>query len=260
MSAAQSHRLPNFIIAGAPRSATTWLHALASSHPNIAMPQPVFPEPKFFLVDELYGRGLDYYSERWFDTLPVGRVLGEKSTNYLESPLVAARIHGNIPGAKLVFMLRNPIDRAHSNYLWSKQNGLEKTETFEEALAAEDARESSYEPALRFARPFSFYSRGLYADLLGRFFDLFQREQILVLRTEDIAFDAHELARTFFNFVGVEPLPKLADNLGLINAVEDKITVLPAHVRAALVNRYREPNRKLAELLGPDFKLWDEWQ
>jgi hypothetical protein len=72
------HHLPDFIIAGAPRSGTTWLYFLAQRHPQLAMAQPGVPEPKFFLVDELWRRGVDYYSTKWFDSLPGGRVLGEK--------------------------------------------------------------------------------------------------------------------------------------------------------------------------------------
>lgn len=86
------HRLPDFIIAGAPRSGTTWLYALARRHPQLAMAEPMAPEPKFFLVDELWQRGVDYYSTNWFDTLPADRVLGEKSTNYLESPEAVERM------------------------------------------------------------------------------------------------------------------------------------------------------------------------
>src|SRR5688500_18430887 len=107
--------MPDFIIAGAPRSGTTWLYMLADRHPAVAMARPWRPEPKFFLIDELYERGISYYSANWFDSLPPGRVLGEKSANYLESPAVAARIHRHLPEVRLVFILRNPVDRAYSN-------------------------------------------------------------------------------------------------------------------------------------------------
>src|SRR5271165_1590244 len=106
------HRLPDFIIAGAPRSSTTWLYVLAQRHPQLAMAEPMTPEPKFFLVDELWRCGLAYYSANWFDPLPAGRVLGEKSTNYLESAEAAERIYRALPWVKLVFLLRNPVDRA----------------------------------------------------------------------------------------------------------------------------------------------------
>ncbi len=252
------HRLPDFIIAGAPRSATTWLHALASLHPQIALPQPAIPEPKFFLRDDLYSRGLDYYAQTWFDALPSDRILGEKSANYLESPDVAVRIHNDLPNVKLVFMLRNPIDRAYSNFLWSRQNAVESEPSFEHALELEAERERNYPEELRFARPNSFFSRGLYADFLERFFGLFPSEQILVLRTEDIQGQPRELARSFFAFVGADPRPELVDSLGLVIAVEDRESRLEPEVRKRLQERYREPNRRLAALLGPRFELWGE--
>ena len=145
------HRLPDFIIAGAPRSGTTWLYLLAQHHPQIAMAQPMMPEPKFFLVDELWQRGVDYYSTTWFDALPADRVLGEKSANYLESPEVAERMCRVLPRLRLIFLVRNPVDRAYSNYLWSRQNGLE-TEPFERALEFEEQRERELPPQLRWSQ------------------------------------------------------------------------------------------------------------
>jgi hypothetical protein len=183
------HRLPDFIIAGAPRSGTTWLYVLAQRHPQLAMAEPMVPEPKFFLDDKLWQRGVDYYSTRWFDALPVGRVLGEKSANYMESSVVAERMSRVLPRVKLIFLLRNPIDRAYSNYLWSRWNGLE-TETLERALALERQRERGLIPRLRYARPHAYFSRGLYAKHQSRFLRRFPRERILVLRHEDLAYRA----------------------------------------------------------------------
>src|SRR5438270_315540 len=105
--ATHPHRLPDFIIAGAPRSATTWLYVLADKHPEIAMAKPMRPEPKFFLVDSLYQRGLDHYGANWFDGLQKNRILGEKSAKYLESPLVAQRIYQTLPQVKLIDALRD---------------------------------------------------------------------------------------------------------------------------------------------------------
>lgn len=161
------------------------------------MAEPMTPEPKFFLVDELWQRGLDYYSAKWFDPLPAGRLLGEKSANYLESPVVAQRIRCALPQVKLVFVLRNPVDRARSSYLWSRQNGLE-TETFERALALEEQRERELPPQLRYARPHAYFSRAVYADLLATFLSRFPRGQILVLRYEVLATSPEHIAADFY--------------------------------------------------------------
>jgi len=222
------------------------------------MAKPMRPEPKFFLVDSLYERGLDYYAANWFDSLP-DRILGEKSANYLESGIVAERIHHKLPQVKLIFLLRNPVDRAYSNYLWSCRNGLEN-ETFERALELEDQRERTISPEWKFARPHANFSRGLYADHLARFFRLFPREQILVLRMEDIIARPKDVVQRFQHFLGVALMPELADGIGIINASmpDGGAPPLRSDLRAALQQRYREPNRRLRALLGPHFVGWEE--
>ena len=250
-------RLPDFIIAGAPRSATTWLYAVAQRHPQIAMAQPMLPEPKFFLLDELWERGVDYYSTKWFDPLPAGRVLGEKSTNYLELPEAVERIYRALPRAKLIFVLRNPVDRAFSNYLWSRQNGLED-ETFERALALEEQRERDLAPQMRYVRPHAYFSRGLYAEHLARFFARFSREQLLVLRHENIVARPEDIAAAFQRFVGVAEIPGLARDLGPINATKTPPPELvPRVVRRRLAERYSDANARLEILLGANFDTWN---
>lgn len=247
-------RLPAFIIGGAPRCATTWLYVLAERHPSLAMAKPMRPEPKFFLVDELYRRGLAYYASRWFADLPDACVLGEKSTNYLESPVAAQRIRELLPQVKLIFVLRNPVDRAWSNYRWSRQNGYERLE-FAEALALEESREHSLPRELKYARPHAYFSRGLYFDMLAPYFRLFPRKQILILRCEDGLVDPAGLAVKFHHFLGVEPRPDDAIGLGLANSAAEQCA-LDGHIRGELSKRYAESNRRLASLLGRDFCAW----
>lgn len=221
------------------------------------MARPVNPEPKFFLVDAVYARGLRHYSETWFDALPEGRLYGEKTTNYLESTAACDRIASDLPDVRLIFILRDPVERAYSNYLWSTQNGVESEQSFLRALEMEDARERDYPPELKFSRPHSYFSRGLYARYLQRFIDRFPREHILVLKTEEIMKDARAVAARLHRFLGVESMPTSAEGLGLINAAIDRESQMPPQARAFLEERYREPNRRLRELLGPQFTLWD---
>ena len=241
-------RLPDFIIGGAPRSGTTWLYYLLDRHPQIAMAKPPRPEPKFFLVDELYRQGVEYYSKRWFEGIPAGKMAGEKSTNYLEDAAVAERIRAAVPRAKLIFILRNPVDRAYSNYRWSRMNGME-SEEFAAALALESERERNLSPELRFSRPHAYFSRGLYADHLQRFFSAFPREQVLVLRFEDCVADGPGAAKRVHRFLGVAPRPGDATGDLERNEAEGEGDV-PETVRAELAARYAEPNRRLAALLG----------
>lgn len=248
-------RLPDFIIGGAPRSGTTWLYELLDRHPDVHMAKPVKPEPKFFLVDHIYAKGLGFYSERWFSAARADQRAGEKSTDYLESAAAADRIARDLPDVRLVFILREPAERAYSNYLWTKMNGLE-TESFEAALSLEEERERSLPERWKFARPFSYFSRGLYADLLRPYFERFPRKQMLVVKFEDIVERPAMLAAQVQRFVGVTERPGDAGGLGVINPSEKADQAFAEPTRARLLDRYAEPNRRLAEMLGPDFRLW----
>ena len=249
-------RLPDFIIAGAPRSGTQWLYTTADRHPDIVMAKPIAPEPKFFLRDDLYERGLAYYSATWFATIPREKLAGEKSTNYLESATAAQRIAESLPDVRLVFVLRNPVDRAFSNYLWSRQNGLEDDD-FETALAREETREQSVPEDLRYARPHAFFSRGLYAQLLQPYFQRFPRERMLVLRYEDIALAPGEVAESLHRFLGVPLRRRDGEDQERLNAAknEDDVRMNPA-TRRWLSERYAVPNEQLYALLGPAFAAW----
>jgi hypothetical protein len=248
-------RLPNFIIGGAPRSGTTWLYWLLDRHPGVRMAKPVAPEPKFFLVDDLYAKGLEHYASTWFADIDRGLLAGEKSTDYLESPAAAGRIARDLPEVKLIFILREPVERAYSNYLWTRMNGLEH-ESFETALAMEEQRERELPARLRFARPFSYFSRGLYADLLRPYVAGFDGGQLLVVRFEDIVDRPEWLATRLHRFLGIDERPADSVDLGVINPSVKDETPLDPRLRQALRARYEEPNRRLAALLGPAFDMW----
>jgi len=248
-------RLPDFIIGGAPRSGTTWLYRLLDRHPSIYMAKPVTPEPKFFLIDSLYSKGIEHYSRSWFAPAGDAAAAGEKSTNYLESTTAAGRIAHDLPDVKLVFILREPVSRAYSNYLWTKMNGLE-AESFANALRLEARRELELPEQLRFARPFSYFSRGLYANMLQPYLDRFPRERILVLRFEDIVQAPDQLAHRLHDFLGVDARPGDAEGLGVVNRSDSSGDDIPADVRRELQARYREPNQRLAAALGPEFARW----
>jgi len=251
-----SNRVPDFIIGGAPRSGTTWLYVLLDRHPDIHMAQPRVPEPKFFLVDELYERGVGYYAQTWFAQTHGAAVVGEKSTNYLESSVAAARIREHLPDVKLIFILREPVSRAYSNYLWSKMNGLEQ-EDFARALDLEERRERDLPRALRYARPHAYFSRGLYAKLLRPYFAVFPRESILCLRYEDITGAPGDLVARVHQFLGVTPRRHDFEGIGTVNASVHDGSRIPEHTVRTLLERYAGPNRRLAELLGPGFEVWE---
>jgi hypothetical protein len=159
----------------------------------------------------------------------------------------------------LIFILREPVSRAYSNYLWTKMNGLEK-EDFATALRLEEQRERELPEKWKFTRPFSYFSRGLYADLLEPYFNRFMEHQLLIARFEDIVERPKALAETVQRFIGVPPRPDDAVDLGVVNPSEQDTTGMSDDVRRELQARYAGPNRRLAALLtsklGPSFPLW----
>jgi hypothetical protein len=250
-----SRQGPTFIIGGAPRSGTTWLYELLDRHPDVYMAKPVRPEPKFFLVDDLYERGIQYYFDRWFADAGKYQAAGEKSTNYLESPTVAERIHRHLPSVRLVFILREPSQRAYSNWVWSRMNGLE-TEDFDTALEQEEERERHVKPELRYARPHAYFSRGLYAEMLRPYFALFPGEQLLCLKFDAIIDNPADLAARLHRFIGVTARPDDAIGLDVVNPSEKRGVEMPSEDLARLRMRYAESVRDLAALAGPEFADW----
>jgi hypothetical protein len=147
------------------------------------------------------------------------------------------------------------VSRAYSNYLWSKMNGLEK-EDFTTALRLEEQRERELPERWKFARPFSYFSRGLYADLLAPYFNRFVEPQMLIVRFDDIVDRPKTLAESVHRFVGVTPRPDDVEGLGVINPSERDTQALADDLRRELAARYAEPNRRLAALLGPSCPAW----
>lgn len=247
-------RLPDFVIAGAPRSGTTWLTSALDQHPEVWLTRPRRPEPKFFLVDELYAQGLEEYSRRWFSDVPTGAVAGEKSTNYLESPVAAERMARHLPDVRLLFCLRDPVDRAVSNYRWSVSNGMEQ-EDFATAVRLEAEREQHVPHELRYARPHAYVSRGRYAELLRPWLQRFGREQVLVIRFEDLVHDTAATMTGVYEHLRVRPRPDLSGDLSGVNPSTAAGDVDPDAL-TELRDYYAPLDDELRALLGDDFPGW----
>jgi hypothetical protein len=221
------------------------------------MAKPVRPEPKFFLVDQLYQLGLQHYVDTWFAGAGAYAAAGEKSTNYLENAAVAERIHRHLPSVRLVFILREPAHRAYSNWRWSRMNGME-TEDFETALAKEDERERMLPAKLQYARPHAYFSRGLYADMLRPYMKLFPAGQVLCLKFDAIIHNPRDLATRLHRFIGVTPRPEDAIGLDVVNPSEKQGDHMPDEALARLRHEYAASLRELAALIGPEFAEWQE--
>jgi hypothetical protein len=243
----------HFFIAGAQRSATTYLYHLLAEHPEIEMAEPVRPEPKFFIKDELYSQGRDYYEGCYFGRQPGAWLRGEKSTTYIESEVAAARISAWYPHATIIVMLRDPVERAVSNYWFSVNNGLE-TLGMEEAFRSEETRRGNYDRSAVSTSPFAYLARGRYIDYLDLYLRYFPVEQIEILLNERFVGDA-EAVRGLYRRLGVADY--IPANLNqVVNESEKGDAGLPPELRAALAAYFAEPNRKLAARFGLDLSCW----
>ena len=202
--------LPDFLIIGVPKAGTTALHAALAKHPDLFMSR--VKEPKFFLTDgppptrggpgdaqtyrEHIWRRQDY--EALFDGAPDGSLRGESTPFYLHDAEARRRIRRLIPDARLIAVLRDPVERAHSNWthLWSA--GLEPIADPIAACAAEPQR-----IAAGWATFWRYVELGKYGEQLQGLYELFPREQVLVLHYRELLHDAAATLDRICAFLGV---------------------------------------------------------
>ncbi|MDE0085292.1 MAG: sulfotransferase domain-containing protein [Candidatus Poribacteria bacterium] len=133
-----TNKLIQLMIVGTQKSGTSSLLRYLAQHPDIyTHPQP---EMTFFLQDHEYTSGYESAFAKYFSQCPEGKKLIAKNVMVMHSPEIMKRIYEHNPEIHLVVLLREPVARAYSAYWWARRRGWENIKTFEEALAAEEAR------------------------------------------------------------------------------------------------------------------------
>ncbi len=179
--------LPNLIGLGAQRAGTTWLYQVLSSHPAVFLSE-TRKEVHFFDLD--YERGLDWYG-RFFPSAEEAdayRWIGEITPMYLFDPAVPRRIHSALPECRFLVSLRQPAERAYSQYGIAVRTSNEQR-SFEQYLAEQE----------------DVFARGLYAEQLSRYFDLFPRERFLVLIFEELMAQPESALASVADFLAIDP-------------------------------------------------------
>lgn len=250
--------LPDFLIIGAQKAGTTALYAYLRWHPQVTGPS--FKEVSFF--DRHYARGSRWYRahlparpRQWIARRRDGRwpTVGEASPSYLFHPLAPERVSALIPAARLIAVLRNPVDRALSHYQHEVALGREHL-SFEEALDREDERmrgelERIAGDPTYFSHAwwnYTYVARGRYAEQLERWYEAFPREQLLVLFSEELLEHPAETYARVLDFLKVAP-HELSSFPRIFAREYDEMA--PA-TRQRLEAEFTEPNQRLAELLG----------
>lgn len=205
--------LPNFYIVGAGRSGSTSLYAYCRRHPAIFMSpvkepnyfafrdeRPPFGGPAVAIARRTAIRTADAY--RGLFANAAGRpVVGEASVNYLRFPRVCRAIRQEAPDARLVMLLRQPVERAYSSYMNKRRDGLEPCAEFEEAWGDHDRRaaENWWHCMHK--------GKSLYLDQVRTYLEVFPRQQIRILLTEELQTDPLATLRQLFRFLGVDTGP-----------------------------------------------------
>jgi hypothetical protein len=248
--------LPDFIIIGAQRCGTTSLYNYLADHPRVA---PSFMKETHFF-DLHYAKGLGWYRAQFPYRRDVVRrrlVVGEATPYYLFYPHASHRTQAVVPQAKLIVLLRNPIDRAYSHYHHEVSMGVE-TASFEEAIEREEkvvpaeTERIRQDDTLRSFGHFhySYLSRGLYADQLELWSHDFRRDRLLVLRSEDFYQDPAATVTQVLDFLGLPAWR--SDHYEKYNLAH--YTEMGAATRRKLASFYRPHNERLYAFLGRDLE------
>ena len=240
---------PDFVIIGTQRGGTTSLHAYLQAHPNIQTPAK---KELHFLTDR-YERGAAWYLGQFPALVPTGTLVGEATPYALYHPLAPRRLAEVAPNARVIVLLRNPVDRAYSHYLHERSRGHEDL-SFEAAIAAEPARLEGLEQQLAVGelmtsdmhKRASYAARGRYAQQLDRWLSVFPREQMLIVRSEDLYGDPAATTERVTDFLGLLPLKD--DSFSAHNTTAGP--PLLASTRVNLEREFALDNERLAERLG----------
>ncbi len=224
---------PNFLIVGVMKAATTALSTCLNRHPSIYLPTR---ELHFFDRDDRYSQGNDYY-RRQFSPGPQADWVGEKTPTYSYHASCPRRIAQFNPAMKLIWIFRNPTQRAYSHYWYFVQNGQEHL-SFEAALAGEPVRRQAN-------IGFSYRDRGLYSVQIRRFLEWFPRDSQLFLLHEDFQAQPAATVKACLEFLGLPHQPELA-----AGPLPENVTRLPfIPVVQQLAYRY------LYERFGAGYRL-----
>lgn len=181
-------RTPDFIVAGTQKAATTWLHECLHEHPEVFVPK--VKEIHFFCRPPCRHSkvhlGIDWYKSQFPDNKQY-KAVGEISIDYMYYDYVAKEIYELSPDMKIIFILRNPIERAYSAYWMNKRHKADFPE-FKEFIRSDH----------------HFIARGLYFRQIDNFLKYFKQSNLKILIYEDLLKNPADFIRNVYKFIGVE--------------------------------------------------------
>lgn len=216
-------KFPQFICIGAQKAGTTWLYRNLKKHPQISLRQK-----EYHFYDKFYDQPIEAYSA--FFKTNKNRVAGDITPSYCLIPDERIQLmHKVNPNARIIFMMRNPIDRAWSGLLMR----FFKAEESEHKVLNEKVM-------LNYLRKSQVAQRGFYTDSIDRFSKAFGHNQVRVFDFDRIALNPYDLLKDIFEFIGVDDtIPAEKFSLDKVIHERKKDLEMPATVREELVNLYK---------------------
>jgi hypothetical protein len=210
-------RLPDFLIIGSPKSGTTSLAAWLAAHPDVFVPPQ--KELHFFSRDDRWELGTEGYAAE-FAGAGRRRLAGEATPNYLDDEGVAARLAATVPAARLIAILREPVERAWSHHCYDRDLGIDTT-PFEQVVASAGGPDEH-----------RYLWQGRYVRHLERYTALMPREQMLVLWFDELRDHPEQTWREVCRFLDL-PADPVPDAIGTVH--NRHYTVRLPWVRRAMV-------------------------
>lgn len=249
------HR-PDFLIVGAPKAGTSALHAALARHPDVYVPS--VKEPKYYLCGDapppLYrGPGDAHSRQEWiwrrhdyqalFADAPPYAMRGESTPFYLANEDAQRRIADDLPGARLIAVLRDPVDRAYSNWMHLRADGLEPNGDFVDAFEREPQRVSG-----GFAPFWHYRELGMYGRQLRNLYERFERSRVLLLRYRELVDTPDETLDRVSRFLGIRE--------GAVRAVptDNARPYVSEGVRTRMLTRAIRAGASVGSLLPP--QVW----
>ena len=252
--------LPDFLVIGAPKCGTTSLYYLLTEHPHI---QPAAAKELHFFNSH-FDLGVEWYQGCFpRPTHKDGRntITGEATPSYLFDLHAPERVAKVVPQARLVVLLRNPVDRAFSLYQMARRKGWETTATFEEAVGGEQTlrplgkgeTDPKSNDSLTLDDNSRYLSGGVYVDQLARWSTFFRDEQMLVLSSEDFSRHPEETLKRVLGFLELPNWEPEAAELHKKHHRGGYEQQMQSATRRQLEEYFEPHNRRLYAFLGIDF-------
>ena len=253
---ASSRVLPDFIIIGTVRSGSTSLYYNICEHPSVL--EAAYDEIGYF--DSNYHLGENWYRSMFPTQKMMNKIredtgysiTGEDTPFYFWKKEVAERILSDMPETKLIVILRNPVDRAYSNYNLAVRENNKKL-TFEEAIGEEIeflSKNSFRETVDRFR---SYLTKGMYVNQIKPWLDIFSREQLHFLSTEQMKNEPCETLDLVFKFLSIP-------SYDIKNLQERKLAnykQMNENTREQLIKYYKSYNEEFFKIINQKFE-WDK--